>query len=93
MFARVTMLESQPGQFDAVVMLYRETIVPFITAQDGCRGIHLMIDRQHGQVVTVSLWESEEALRASEEMAAQMRTQARIAGTSPERVDRYEVVD
>jgi quinol monooxygenase YgiN len=93
MFARVTTVESVPEQFDGVVRLYRETIVPFTLQQGGCKGIHLLADREAGHVLTISLWEDDVAMRASEEMATQLRTQSRMAGYSTERVERYEVID
>jgi quinol monooxygenase YgiN len=93
MFARVTTVDSAPEQFDGVVRLYRETIVPFTLQQEGCKGIHLLADRETGRVLTISLWKDDAAMRASEDMATQLRTQSRMAGYSPERVERYEVVD
>ena len=60
--------------------------------QDGFEGFILLGDAHSGKVLGVVPWESEEAMRASEEAADRMRgecahaTGAQIAG-----VERYEV--
>ena len=56
---------------------------------EGMRDAYLLVDRAAGKALTITLWESEEALRASEESADQVRRQA--AGDAVRDVDRYEV--
>lgn len=58
----------------------------------GFRGVISMVDRTSGDSLAVTLWESEEAMRASEEQANQMRQQmAQAAGDEIRGVERYEV--
>jgi hypothetical protein len=65
--------------------------VPF-TRQDGGKGALLLVDRQTGKVIPITLWENEEALAASEEKAIQLRAQAAEQGASrAPTVERYEV--
>ena len=60
---------------------------------DGVREAFLLVDRSSGKGMTITLWEDENALRASEEAANALREQAaRSAGGTIEQVDRYEVV-
>ncbi len=59
---------------------------------DGFEGAYLLMDRDAGTAMTITLWSSEEAAQASAERATQIRTQAASAtDMSVERVDTYEV--
>ncbi|WP_146220512.1 hypothetical protein [Geodermatophilus normandii] len=63
-----------------------------VLQMDGCAGVIGMVDRQNGRVLTVTLWESEVALRASEEAASRVRADAAQAGgTVIADVERFEV--
>ncbi len=92
MHARVTTLEGTPGKRDDAKRHVREHLLPQLRQQDGFKGFILLGDAHSGKVLGVVPWESEEAMRASEEAADRMRgesahaTGARIAG-----VERYEV--
>lgn len=58
----------------------------------GFRGVISMVDRASGDSLAVTLWESEEAMRASEEQANRMREEmAQAAGDEIRGVERYEV--
>jgi hypothetical protein len=55
------------------------------------KGAVFLVDRQEGTVLVISLWQGEEALRASEDEAARVREEV----TGPDEtasVERYEVV-
>jgi hypothetical protein len=64
---------------------------------DGFKGLIALGDRQNGKVIGVALWESEEALRATEETAARLRggtpeaTGATVAGAENYEVAIFEV--
>ena len=59
---------------------------------DGFEGVYYLVDRQSGKALTIILWESEEAMRASEEEANRLRSEsAESAGATVENVERYEV--
>jgi hypothetical protein len=57
---------------------------------EGVREAYLLVDRASGKAATMTLWESEDALRASEEVADRVRRDA--AGDAVRSVERYEVV-
>jgi heme-degrading monooxygenase HmoA len=94
MFARVSRLEGDPARTDEAITYVREKILPDARGLEGHRGMLSLIDRSTGQMMAVTFWESEEAMRATEEAANQLRgdaaaaTDAAIAG-----VERYEVAD
>jgi heme-degrading monooxygenase HmoA len=58
----------------------------------GIRDAFLLVNRTTGKAVTVTLWDSEEAVTASTAGASQMRQQAAgSAGGSVESVEVFEV--
>ncbi len=93
MHARVSKLESPPEQVNELGRIVAEWAAPLLTQMEGFRGILALADRQSGKVEVVTLWESEEAMRHSEEEADLMRSDtARDAGGAIAGVERYEVV-
>ncbi|MDQ3428684.1 MAG: hypothetical protein M3479_01905 [Actinomycetota bacterium] len=92
MHARVTNLEGPPDKIDQATRHVREHLLPQLQQQDGFKGFISLGDRQSGKILGVVLWESEEALRTSEEMASRLRGGAAEAtGATVAGVDRYEV--
>ena len=92
MFARVSTYRGDPGQIDGGLNYARENIVPRVQQVDGFEGVYYLVDRESGKALSITLWESEEALRASEEEANQLRSEsADSASATIESVERYEV--
>ena len=93
MFGRMTTIEATPETVDAGVAMLRDEVFPGVRSMDGFRGMLGLGDRSTGKMMAITLWETEEAMRASEEGANQLRaatseaTSARIAS-----VERLEVV-
>jgi heme-degrading monooxygenase HmoA len=93
MYARVSKLEGSPEQVDELERIAAEWIAPSLTQMEGFRGILALASRQSGEVQLVTLWESEEALRQSEEYADQLRdATAQVVDGEIAGVERYEVV-
>jgi heme-degrading monooxygenase HmoA len=91
--ARVSKLESPPEQVNELGRIVAEWVTPSLTQMEGFRGILALADRQSGKVELVTIWESEEAMRQSEEVADQLRGEtARAAGGGVAGVEMYEVV-
>ena len=92
MFARVSILEGPGEGVDQATTIARERLVPALREVDGFAGMLILADRSTGRSMGITLWESEQALRASEDAATGMRSQtadetsAQIVG-----VERYEV--
>lgn len=93
MHARVSTLQGSTDQIDEGIDRIRETTVPVVKEIDGFKGILSLVDRQTGKGLTVTLWESEEALQASEEEANRLRREAagNLGATGEPIVERYEV--
>ena len=92
MHGRVTRIEGSPEQVDRGNEYVEGSVLPAARQMDGFRGILSLIDRENGRGLTVTLWESEEAMRASEERADRLRDDAAQAmGGTIAGVERYEV--
>jgi heme-degrading monooxygenase HmoA len=93
MHARVSTYQSAPEQLtDAVVDNMRANILPRVFEMDGNRGAIFLMDRETGKQLSITLWESAEAMRASEEKANHLRGDA-VQTTSGNvgNVERFEV--
>lgn len=75
MYARMTELQGFTGDIDAAVQTVRDTVVTRAREIDGFKGFLGFVDRDTKTFVSFTLWESEEAMRASEETANQMRSE------------------
>jgi heme-degrading monooxygenase HmoA len=92
MFARVNVLEDPPEQMDEHIRHVREQTLPQFQRQDGFKGLIGLSDRQTGKVLGITLWENEQAVRASEEAANHLRSEsAEAGGQTIADVERYEV--
>jgi len=93
MYARVTTLEGPPDKVDDGTRHVREQVLPQLQQMDGFKGFVALSDRQSGKLLGVAFWESEEALRATEEAVASVRSgAAEAAGGTVAGVENYEVV-
>ena len=90
MYARATTYRGAPEQVQDAIVHYQEGI-PSIREISGNRGAFLLVDRSAGTGVGVTLWESEEAMRASRKRADELRRQAQEPGGEIDPVDEYEV--
>jgi hypothetical protein len=91
-YARLSFIEGPPDGLEAGTTSFRDTVAPTVR-QDGGKGAILLIDRENGKAIGVTLWPDEATMRASEEDANRLRAQAadEVHATAPPRVERYEV--
>ncbi len=94
MHARVTRLEASADALDEMTRQFEQRTVPVLEGLDGYKGYALLGDRETGLAMAVTYWESEEALRASEDAVKQERERAAetAQAASGPTVERYEVV-
>jgi heme-degrading monooxygenase HmoA len=70
-----------------------EHVLPALRQQDGFCGALVLIERASGKVLGLTLWESEQAMNATEEAAYWLRVfSAEAAGGMITDVERYEVI-
>jgi heme-degrading monooxygenase HmoA len=90
-YARATMFEARPESLDDGIAYVRDEVLPMIRGIDGCIGLSMMVDRTTGRCIATSAWETEEAMRASDEQLSAVRERAgEILGGSPE-VEEWEI--
>jgi heme-degrading monooxygenase HmoA len=93
MHARVSTIQGAPGKVDDVLRQTQEQTLPQLQKMEGFKGFVALGDRQSGKMLGVSFWESEEAMRATDEAASSVRSEAAetadgiVAG-----VEEYEVL-
>jgi heme-degrading monooxygenase HmoA len=90
--ARVSSLEGSANRIDDSITKVRSETLPQVRDLKGNVGAIGFADRKSGRVTVITLWESADAMRKSEEQADRLREQA--AGFGDQRisgVDRYEV--
>ena len=66
MHARVVSMEVLPMNVEEAVRIYRGSVVSGATAERGFKGAPLLTDQYTDEGVSLSLWESEDDMRASE---------------------------
>jgi heme-degrading monooxygenase HmoA len=84
MYARVATIAVGSGQADSTADIF-EPIVPTLRELDGYRGIVVLDDLGDSRFLVLTLWDSAEALEASEGIARRM-----VAAESAERDFRVE---
>jgi hypothetical protein len=92
MHARMSTFTGSPDQLDAGVRTFLETVVPFISEAGGI-GSLLLVDRETGKAVGITLWPDEATMAATDERANQLRADAsaQAGATTPASVERFEV--
>jgi heme-degrading monooxygenase HmoA len=90
--ARVSLLEGPPELIDEGLRQAREVVLPWGRLMEGFEGMIALVDRRSGKTLGITFWESEEAMRTSEEAANQLREgSADAGGDTIAGVERYEV--
>jgi heme-degrading monooxygenase HmoA len=94
MHVRITTLQMQPDKIDDAVAGLEQNDIPMFKGLDGFKGFTLAVDRSSGKAIANSYWESEEAMKASEEAVKQARADAASTGgaSAEPQVERFEVV-
>lgn len=93
MWARVSRFAEPKDRVDDDIRNSREAARELVEQSQGSEGVYYLVDRETGLGMAVTLWESEQAMRDSERVAARIReaanaqVQGEILG-----VEHYEVV-
>jgi hypothetical protein len=92
-FARATFGEAPPERLDQATQEIVEHVLPALRIQDDFNGALILVERGSGKVLGVTLWESEQAMDATEEAAHWLRVfSAEAAGGMVTGVERYDVL-
>ena len=94
MFARIAAYAAEPSLYriEQGIRRAREKALPRLRQLDGFEGAYFFVERQSGKAISISLWESEEAMHRSEEVVRTLRDEI-AAGLATNQVDveHYEV--
>jgi heme-degrading monooxygenase HmoA len=91
MYARSTTIQGQPSSIDAGIAHTRDSVMPALEGIDGCVGLSLLVDRTSGRCIITSSWESEEAMRASEQAIQPIRDRAVELLGGSRQVEEWEI--
>jgi heme-degrading monooxygenase HmoA len=81
-----------PGAFEQGVKIMRTQALPSLRLMEGYKGAVLLGDPESGKALYLTFWETEDALRKSEEGAAELRDEsAEALELADVPVERYEV--
>jgi hypothetical protein len=93
MYTRATRVQSPPDAIDKGIAYFKEKVVPAAKAVPGNAGAVLLVDRTTGSGVGITLWETAQALSASEQVGITSRTESAAAmGGAIVKVERFEQV-
>lgn len=80
MHARVVIVQLTPGRTDQAISIFQESVLPAARAQRGFGGAYLLTDRRTGKFMSLSFWETEADLNASETNGYYQEQIAKFAG-------------
>jgi heme-degrading monooxygenase HmoA len=90
-YARSTTFHGRPVNINAAIAFAKNEAGPMLDKIKGCRGLSMLVDRDSGQCIATSSWDSEAAMRASDEQLRTIRDRGRdILGGSMQ-VDEWEI--
>jgi heme-degrading monooxygenase HmoA len=94
MHARSGAFQLSTDKVDDAISAFENDQLPRYKEQDGYKGFTLLADRDSGAVLGISFWESEDALRASDELGEEARSQIKDQGEADADAEtmRWEVV-
>jgi len=72
---RIVLGQTAPDELDGVVRFAEEQLPQSLT-QHGFKGVYLLTDRETGDLVTISLWETWEDLQLVEARAAELHSKS-----------------
>ena len=91
MYARSTTFDGMPDNTDAGIAFVKNEAAPMLDSMEGCRGLSLIVDRETGQCIATTSWETEELMHSSDELLRPIRDRGRdILGGSIQ-VDEWEI--
>ena len=93
MVSRVNFLETTADRIDDVARVVREVVHPGISQENGYVGYIVLGNRETGNAIGVTLWQSDEARETSDTKARQIRPRVeQETGGTMRRVETYEVL-
>jgi heme-degrading monooxygenase HmoA len=94
MYIRATRVQAPPDKLKDSIQNFETNVLKRVKAAPGYQGAVLLVNRQTGDGIGVTYWESAKALGASEQAGIDARTSAlqNVAGTRIINVERAEIM-
>ncbi|HEY8863685.1 MAG TPA: antibiotic biosynthesis monooxygenase [Candidatus Dormibacteraeota bacterium] len=94
MFLRATRVQTPPDKVNEAIKNFESNILKGLRAAPGNQGASLLVNRQTGEAIGVTYWESAKALANSEQIGTQSRTQSvkSVPGSQIVNVERAELM-
>ena len=92
-FARIGTWQGTPEELERWIVRAREQVKPNIQKDRGLKAVYWLVHREAGKGMIVTLWESQEAMAASEQARLQRQAGTSAATGASVTTERYEVVD
>jgi heme-degrading monooxygenase HmoA len=92
MFARLSTYQGSPVPAQGDLTTNWEKTVAQIREASGFRGVYYLVDRASGKAKSLTLWDDEQAMQASEDRGTRLREEvAHREGQRVVSVERFEV--
>ena len=75
MYVRAATVHIHPGKMQKVIDLHNDSLVPAAKAQMGWQGSYLMTDVSGSKILSITIWESETDMLASESSGGYLQEQ------------------
>jgi heme-degrading monooxygenase HmoA len=94
MFLRATRVQTPPEKVDEAIKDFETNILKGLRSAPGNQGASLLVNRQTGEALGITYWESARALANSEKLGTTSRTQVtkNVAGSRIVNVERAELM-
>lgn len=92
MYARSTTVHARPESIDAGIAHVRDEVMPALMGIDGYVGLSMLVDRRTRRCIVTSAWQSEQAMRASEDQLRPIRQRAAELLGGQHEVEEWEIV-
>ena len=92
MHARLNVTQWNPERVDEGLRLTEETIIPGYQEKDGFQGYLLLTERDGDKAIAITLWDTEEHMEASAEVARAMIPRLKDILKAPPQTEHYEVL-
>ena len=93
MHARVILGRVKLNKQDAAINIYKQSVVPAARSQKGFKTLHLLTDPDTSKFISITIWETEEDMAASESSGYLQEQLGKIAAlfAAPPTIQHYVV--
>ena len=93
MYARIVIVQIQPGKTDEATRIFRDSVIPAARQQKGFKSLALLTDPGTGKGISIGFWETEADMKANETSGYFQEQLAKFGGlfVAPPVREAYEV--